>query len=222
MLAQRENKKTAEIAKKNAEEGFLCDLCVLRGFLIVLLWPTLALAQPRLTFSKDIAPIIWSRCASCHRPGEIGPFSLITYDDVRRHATQIADATARRIMPPWKPVPGKGDFLGPRRLTDSELQSIQQWIANGAPEGDRSALPPLPSWGDGWQLGTPDLVVRMPEEFIVPADGADVFRTFVMPIQVATARYVRAIEFHPDNPRVVHHANLGVDRARSSRQPDLR
>ena len=128
----------------------------------------------------------------------------------------------RRLMPPWKPVPGKGDFLGARRLTDVELQSIQQWIANGAPEGDRSALAPIPSWGDGWQLGTPDLIVRMPEEFNVPADGADVFRTFVIPIPVAAARYVRAIEFHPGNPRVVHHANLGVDRTRSSRQLDLR
>ena len=103
------------------------------------LWPSLAHAQPRLTFSKDIAPIVWSRCASCHRPGEIGPFSLITYDDVRRHAAQIATVTARRIMPPWKPVEGKGDFQSERRLTDAELQSLQQWIASGAPEGDPSA-----------------------------------------------------------------------------------
>jgi len=193
-----------------------------RFLLFVVCWPALAQAQTSLTFSKDIAPIIWSRCASCHRPGEIGPFNLITYDDVRRHATQIADATARRLMPPWKPIPGKGDFLGARRLTDLELQSIQQWIASGAPEGDRSAPALLPSWGDGWQLGAPDLIVRMPEEFTVSADGADVFRTFVIPIQVETARYVRAIEFHPGNPRVVHHANLGVDRTRSSRQLDLR
>ena len=208
--------------KDRREELSLRSLRSLRFLLCVVCWPTLALAQSPPTFTKDIAPIIWSRCASCHRPGEIGPFSLITYDDVRRHATQIADATARRLMPPWKPVPGKGDFLGARRLTDVELQSIQQWIANGAPEGDRSALAPIPGWGDGWQLGTPDLIVRMPEEFNVPADGADVFRTFVIPIPVAAARYVRAIEFHPGNPRVVHHANLGVDRTRSSRQLDLR
>ena len=196
------------------------SLRTLRFFLFVLFWPVLAVAQP--TFTKDIAPIIWNRCSTCHRPGEIGPFSLITYEDVRRHATQIADVTARRIMPPWKPVAGKGDFQSARRLTDAELRSLQQWLGNGALEGEASKLPPLPDWGDGWRLGAPDLIVTMPEEFAVPADGIDVFRTFVMPIPVASAKYVRAIEFHPGNPRVVHHANLGIDRTRSSRQLDLR
>jgi tetratricopeptide (TPR) repeat protein len=185
-------------------------------------WPSLAAAQPRLTFTKDIAPIVWARCASCHRPGEIGPFSLITYDDVRRHAAQIATVTARRIMPPWKPVAGQGDFQSDRRLTDPELQSLQQWIASGAPEGDASDLPPVPNWTDGWQLGAPDLIVRMPDAYTVPADGRDVFRTFVIPIPVSGPRYVRAIEFHPGNARVVHHANLGVDRTRSSHLLDLR
>ncbi|MGH9142766.1 MAG: tetratricopeptide repeat protein [Vicinamibacterales bacterium] len=185
-------------------------------------WPALARAQPHLTFTRDIAPILWSRCASCHRPGEIGPFSLISYQDVRRHATQIADVTARRIMPPWKPIAGKGDFQSTRRLSDAELRSLQQWLASGAPEGDPSALPPLPNWADGWQLGPPDLIVRMPAEYTVPPDGGDVFRTFVLPIPGAAARYVRAIEFHPGNPRVVHHANLGIDRTRSSRQLDAR
>ena len=180
-----------------------------------------ASAQPP-TFTKDIAPIVWARCASCHRPGEIGPFSLITYDDVRRHAAQIALVTARRIMPPWKPVAGKGDFQSERRLTDGELESLQQWIAAGAPEGDAASLPPRPNWNDGWQLGVPDLVVRMPEPYTVRADGTDVFRTFVIPIPVSGPRYVRAIEFHPGNARVVHHANLGVDRTRSSRQLDAR
>src|SRR5258707_14771408 len=122
-------------------------------FVFSILCPSLAHAQPRLTFTKDIAPIIWSRCASCHRPGEIGPFSLITYDDVRRHAALIAEVTARRIMPPWKPAVGKGDFQSVRRLTDPELQSLQRWIKDGAPQGDPSALPPLPNWNDGWQLG---------------------------------------------------------------------
>src|SRR5713226_4994947 len=110
--------------------------------------PPPASAQPRLTFSKDIAPIIWSRCASCHRPGEIGPFSLITYEDVRRRAAQIASVTSRRIMPPWKPEAGKGEFLDERRLTDRELESLQQWIASGASEGDAADLPPMPNWKD--------------------------------------------------------------------------
>jgi tetratricopeptide (TPR) repeat protein/cytochrome c551/c552 len=199
----------------------------LRFLLIVSFWPALALAQP--TFNKDVAPIIASRCATCHQPGEIGPFSLLTYDDVRRHAAQIATVTARRIMPPWKPVPGKGDFQNERRLTDAELQTLQQWIASGAAEGNAADLPPAlrllqseRAARDRWQLGTPDLVVRMPADYTVPADGADVFRTFVIPISVNGPRFVRAIEFHPGNARVVHHANLGVDRTRSSRQLDAR
>jgi tetratricopeptide (TPR) repeat protein len=179
-------------------------------------------AQPRRTFTKDIAPIVWSRCATCHRPGEIGPFSLITYDEVKRHATQIAVVTARRLMPPWKPEPGRGEFLNERRLPASELQALQQWIADGVPEGDPGDLPEQPAWHDSWQLGTPDLVVTMPQPYNVPAGGADVFRTFVIPIPTTAPRYVRALEFRPGTARVVHHANLGVDRTRSSRQLDAR
>ncbi len=179
-------------------------------------------AQPRLTFTKNIAPIIWSRCANCHRPGEIGPFSLLTYDDVKRRLTQIAAVTARRVMPPWKPVAGKGNFQNERRLSDAELDTLQRWIAAGAVEGDHSDLSPPPRFADGWQLGTPDLVVRMAEAYTVRADGPDVFRTFVIPIPLTSPRYVRAIEFQPGNARVVHHANLGIDRTQSSRQLDRR
>jgi tetratricopeptide (TPR) repeat protein len=184
-----------------------------------------AAQQPRLTFNKDIAPIVWTRCAGCHRPGEIGPFPLLTYDDVKRRATLIATTTARRLMPPWKPnppAPGQSDFEDSRRLTDRELQSIQQWIADGLPEGDAADLPPAPQWADGWRLGTPDLVVRMPEAYTVRASGPDDFRTFVIPIPTSQPRYVRALEFHPGNARVVHHANLGIDRTQSSRQLDLK
>jgi tetratricopeptide (TPR) repeat protein/mono/diheme cytochrome c family protein len=182
------------------------------------------IAQPSPTFTKDVAPIVWARCATCHRPGDIGPFSLLTYADVKRHATQIASVTARRVMPPWKPSPGKGEFQGERRLTDAELDTLQRWIAGGAPEGDAAHAPPRPrqTSSDGWPLGVPDLVVRMSESYAVPAAGADVFRTFVVPIPTTAPRYVRALEFRPGNARVVHHANLGVDRTRSSRQLDAR
>src|SRR5437763_1342551 len=140
-------------------------------FLLLLLfgWPAVSRAQGQLTFNRDVAPIVWARCASCHRSGEIGPFSLITYDDVRRHAAQIAIVTARRIMPPWKPVAGKGEFQNERRLSDGELSTLQRWIAAGTPEGDPSARPTPPAFADGWQLGTPAPVVRMPEEDPVPA-----------------------------------------------------
>ena len=105
-----------------------------------------ASVQSRLTFTRDIAPIVWARCATCHRPGEIGPFNLLTYDDVKRRATQIAAVTKRRVMPPWKPEPGKGEFQNARRLTDRELQMMQDWIADGTPEGAASDLPPPPTW----------------------------------------------------------------------------
>jgi Flp pilus assembly protein TadD len=179
-------------------------------------------AAQRVTFNKDIAPIVWARCASCHRPGEIGPFNLLTYDDVRQRATLIAAVTARRSMPPWKPEPGKGDFQDARALAPHELASIQRWIASGAPRGDPADLPPLPRWADGWRLGSPDLVVRMPEVYTVPAEGPDVFRTFVIAMPVPRPQYVRAIEFRPGSRRVVHHANIGVDRTRSSRLLDER
>lgn len=190
--------------------------------MLLALSASLAHAQPRLTFNKDIAPIVWTRCAPCHRPGAIGPFSLLTYDDLKRRTAQIALVTSRRIMPPWKPEAGKGEFQNERRLMEPELQSIQQWIANGAPEGDAADLPPMPTWQEGWQLGTPDLIVTMPAAYAVRADGPDVFRTFVIPIPVSRPRYVGALELHPGNARVVHHANLGVDRTRSSHLLDLR
>jgi len=199
---------------------------VFRAFVIVWLiapaaHPPAASAQTRLTFTRDIAPIIWNRCASCHRPGEIGPFSLLTYDDVKRHVSQIAAVTARRLMPPWKPEAGP-EFQDARRLPDAELQHLQAWIADGAPEGSPDDLPAPPTWGSGWQLGTPDLVVRMPSLYTVAADGPDIFRTFVIPIPISAPKYVRAIEFRPGNARVVHHATLGVDRTQASRQLDLR
>ena len=182
-------------------------------------------AASSVTFTKDIAPIVWTRCATCHRPGEIGPFSLVTYDEVKRRTTQIAAVTARRYMPPWKPAPNDpavGPFADERRLADAERDAILRWIADGAPEGDARDLPPPPAWPTGWQLGVPDVVVSMAESYTVRAGGGDTFRTFVLPIPIDRPRWVRALEFRPDNPRVVHHASIGVDRTRSSRRLDER
>lgn len=181
---------------------------------------TSAAPTPDVTFARDIAPILYTHCATCHRPGEIGPFSLLTYDDARTRARQIAEVTQRRMMPPWKPEPGQGTFLDARTLTDAQIDLIARWVAGGALAGDPTTMPARPAWIDGWQLGTPDLVVTMPEAYVVPADGPDVFRTFVLPIPLATARYVRAIEFRPGNARVVHHANIGIDPTRASRRLD--
>ncbi len=149
------------------------------------------------TFAHDIAPIVYQNCAVCHRPGEAGPFSLLTYQDVKRHARQIADVTQRRYMPPWPPQPGYGDFLGERRLTDAQIRLISNWVRAGEPEGPPSEIPPLPQFTTGWQLGPPDLILQAARPFSVPASGPDLFWNFIFSPDLKTRRYVRAIEIRP-------------------------
>ena len=173
-----------------------------------------------LTFTKDIAPLVFKHCARCHRPGEAGPFSLLTYEDVRKRAAQIVRVTQDRFMPPWLPEPGYGRFAGERRLNDRQIAMLAQWVEEGAVEGDPAHLPPAPQFPEGWQLGEPDLVVTMPEPYALPAGGPDVFRYFVAPIPVKGRRYVRAFEFRVDNPRILHHASVGVDPTSTSRRLD--
>src|SRR6266487_3437657 len=179
-----------------------------------------ALNAATVTFARDIAPIVFEHCAACHRPAQAAPFSLLTYDEVRRRAQLIAAMTKSRSMPPWKPEPGYGEFAGERRLSDRQIELIQQWVELGTPEGNVNDLPPAPRWAGDWQLGKPDLVVSMPEPYLLGSDGPDVFRTFVIPIEVPTGRYVKGLEFHPGVPRAVHHANVKIDRTRSSRRLD--
>jgi tetratricopeptide (TPR) repeat protein len=177
-------------------------------------------APRSLTFNGHVAPIVSSRCAPCHRPGEPAPFSLLDYEEVRAHAREIASATRSRRMPPWLPEAGYGEFSNERRLTDNEIAVIQQWVAEGAIEGDPAARPSPRTWPVGWQIGEPDLVLKMPESYVLPAAGTDVFRNFVIPVPLSETRYVRAIELRPGNPRLVHHASIGVDRMRLSRNID--
>ena len=177
-------------------------------------------AEAQITFTRDIAPIVFEQCTPCHRDGGSGPFPLTSYREVRQRATQIADVTARRVMPPWKPRGDATQFVGARVLTDAQIATIGQWVAQGSVEGNASELPPLPEMHTGWQLGTPDVVVQMPQPYMLRADGPDVFRTFVLPIPTDRVRWVRAVEFNPGNARAVHHANFGIDRTRSSRHQD--
>jgi Flp pilus assembly protein TadD len=177
------------------------------------------LAEP-ITFNKDIAPIVFHYCAPCHRPGEAAPFPLLNYKQVRQHASQMVVVTRRRYMPPWPPEPGYGDFEGARRLSDNQIRLIARWVEAGSPEGTAADLPAAPIFTEGWRLGPPDLVVQVPRVFTLPASGGDVFRNFVVPIEISQTRYVRALELRPGNKRVVHHANLVLDRTRSLRQRD--
>jgi tetratricopeptide (TPR) repeat protein len=179
-----------------------------------------ASAVSDLTFAKHIAPIVFTHCSPCHRPGQMVPFTLLSYADVRKHVRQIAAATRSRVMPPWMPEPGYGDFVRQRRLSTDEIDTIQRWFEAGAVEGNPVDLPPTPTWPEGWQLGPPDLILTALEPYTLQADGKDVFRNFVIPVTVSTTQYVRAIEFQPDNPTILHHAIVGVDRSRSSRRLD--
>jgi tetratricopeptide (TPR) repeat protein len=172
------------------------------------------------TFSNDIAPLLSDRCGVCHHPGGSAPFSLLTYADARQRATQIAAVTKSRVMPPWKADPSDGPFLDQHPLSDDEIAMLARWAEHGAPEGDPRHLPPPQVWPEGWQLGKPDLIVTLPEAYSLPADGADVFRIFALPIPIEKVKYVRGLEFRPGNPRVVHHANIRVDPTPGSRRLD--
>ena len=172
------------------------------------------------TYTKDVAPILLKNCAGCHRPGEVGPFSLLSYKDAAKRSGFLADITASRRMPPWKPEPGFGEFHDDRRLGEAEIKTIAEWSEAGAPEGDPKDLPPTPKFPEGWQLGTPDLVLKVPEPFEIAASGRDVYRCFVVPIPIATDRTVAAVEFRPGNPRVVHHALFFLDNSGAAREKD--
>ncbi len=124
---------------------------------------------PAPTFNKDIAPILFERCAPCHRPGQAAPFALLEYPEVKQRATKIVRMTKARRMPPWLPEAGFGEFEGERRLTDAQVATIERWANEGAPEGEAADRPETPQWPDGWQLGQPDLVITMPRAVHRPA-----------------------------------------------------
>jgi tetratricopeptide (TPR) repeat protein len=189
--------------------------------LLVLLGATrVAAAEAPVTFTKDVAPIVYAKCGVCHRPGGAAPFSLLTYPLARAHATQIATVTRNGYMPPWLADGDYGGaFLDQPRLTPADLEVLQRWAAEGAVEGDPKDLPPMPVWTEGWQLGKPDLVMSTPA-YTLPPEGTDVFRIFVIRIPNDVPKFVRGLEFRPGNPRVVHHANIRIDRAGQSRRFD--
>jgi mono/diheme cytochrome c family protein len=168
--------------------------------------------QARVTFSEHVAPIVFNRCASCHRPGEAAPFSLLNYEDVRKRGKLIAGVTQSRYMPPWHGDSKMGAFRDDRRLTDAQIRTIQDWVQAGMPEGDPAKMPQLPKFTPGWQLGEPDLVVRMNEPFEIPADGPDVFRNFAIRLNLKEDRWVKAIEFR-SSANASHHALFFLDQS---------
>lgn len=163
------------------------------------------------TFSRDIAPLMYQHCSACHRPGAAGPFDLLTYDDLHRHLKQSLKVIEARVMPPWLAESGFGEFSGDRRLDERAIALFQKWAAQGAPEGDASELPAAPAAAGEWTLGKPDLVLKAAKAYSLSAEGNDVYWNFVLPTGLDARRYVRAVELHSGNARVVHHGFLYMD-----------
>ena len=171
------------------------------------------------TFHRDIQPIVLKQCAGCHYPSGPGPFPLLTYAEVKSHARQIAAVTQTGYMPPWPPAATSGPFTDERHLTPEQIRLFRNWAAAGAPEGEsgiHSPQAPAEEIEPRWRLGTPDLVLRTEKPFRLQADGPDIFWNFIFRPELKQGQYVRAIEIRPGNARLVHHANLLIDRAGSS------
>jgi hypothetical protein len=163
------------------------------------------------TFNDEVVRILQARCQTCHRPGEHAPFPLLTYRDAYQRRDDMRDAVRWRVMPPWKPVPGFGEFVEPRRLSDSELATLVSWIEAGAPEGDPAKRPPPLVFPEGWRLGPPDHVLEMAEPYTVPARASDVYRCFVIPTNFPEDRWVTKVEYAPGDRKLVHHILAYID-----------
>lgn len=173
-----------------------------------------------VTYSKDIAPIIYENCSSCHRAGEVAPFSLLTYADVKKRAKQIALVTQNHVMPPWKADEGKEKFADAHQLSMDEIAKISQWTGAGAPEGNKADLPPTPKFAQGWQNGEPDAVFQPSGTYDLAAEGDDVYRCYVIPTDYTEDRYVSAMEVRPGNRAIVHHVIAYLDTSGKAREKD--
>jgi hypothetical protein len=163
------------------------------------------LEQNGPTFTRDVAPILYANCVSCHRAGEIAPMSLITYQEVRPWARAISKQVHDGAMPPWHADAAPGTFSNERRLTAEQKDLLERWAAAGAVEGDPKDLPARPTFADGWQLGTPDVVFEMGEDYQVPARGTVQYEHFYIPTQFTEAKWLTGIEARPGNRALVHH-----------------
>ncbi len=160
---------------------------------------------PAVTYSANVAAILHSRCAICHRPGQVAPFSLLTYDHARRWSTSIAEVLGDGRMPPWHADPRYGHFSNDRRLSDQERSRLLAWVEQGSPPGDLSRAPVPPKFPQGWSIGTPDLVFEAPEVFKVPAEGTLPLMKFQIAANVKQDLWIQAIEAQPSDRAVVHH-----------------
>jgi len=202
--------------------------CISEGLLLVLLvtgQSACAREQPSepVTFNKDIAPIVFKECVSCHRPGGVAPFSLLTYAEVAEQAEAVVEHTEDGHMPPWLPAPAPIPFVGERRLDPAEIALLATWVTTGTPEGESSDLPPAPVFTEGWELGRPDVILSVPKPYRHESGRQDVYRQLVIRAAsdpaLAAGGYVRALEFRT-NGAPVHHAVIRLDRTSASRRRD--
>ncbi len=170
------------------------------------------------TFTKDVAPILYKNCVSCHRTGEIAPMALLTYQEARPWAKSIREKVTEGLMPPWHATQPKGTFLNDRRLSDLDKDTLVHWVDAGAPQGDPKDLPPQPEFAEGWQIGTPDVVLTMPKPFKVTAAGTIAYQYFTVPTNFTEDKWVQAIEVRPGTRSVVHHV-LVFERVKGVRPP---
>ena len=175
-----------------------------------------------VTFNEHIAPLIHQNCSGCHRPEQSGPFSLITYRDVKKRSGTIEEVLLDRYMPPWKPVNTNLHYANDRRLSDEEIALFTKWVEADCPEGPANRKPRRPDYPSGWYLGEPDLVVTMNGQFDVPASGRDIYRSFVFPLQLPEDKWVKAVELRPRARTSVHHALFFIDTTGEARRQDGR
>ncbi|MFY9609119.1 MAG: thiol-disulfide isomerase [Blastocatellia bacterium] len=180
---------------------------------VLCVWSTSASdkSASAVTFSRDVAPILHNNCASCHRPGEIAPMSLLSFKEARPWAKSIRQVVLDRAMPPWLADPQHGEFANDRRLSQKDIDTIVAWVDGGAREGDAKDMPPMPRFpAEGWKLGTPDVVLPMTLEASVPADGVVAYRHFVVPTNFTEDKYIQFAEIRRGDPSVVHHVIVSV------------
>jgi len=176
----------------------------------------------RPTFTEDIAPLVYANCTNCHRPGEAGPFPLISYRDVRKRASNLLAVIEDGLMPPWHPEAGFGHFQNELRLTDKEIATFRAWVEADKPEGPAAAMPKLPDFPVGWQLGEPDVVLKTSAAFPVPAGGRDIYRNFSLQLDLPEDKWLTAIEVRPQDREVLHHVLVFLDEGQSGRELDGR
>ena len=172
------------------------------------------------SITRRAAEIIHGHCTPCHHAGGSAPFPLVEHRDVLRRARDIATVTASGAMPPWMPERDVGRFADDRSLSDTELALLQDWLAQGAPLDDPAHWPQPPTFEPGWKLGEPDVVLTMPEPYVIPAEGRDVFRSFIVPTDFEEDRWVQAFEFRADGLRGLHHVILRIDEEGVARSLD--